>query len=800
MMNWKQLLAMASAITMLQGAGAIPVQAITTQAVLTEQISEPAPALETCEKTEGIFTFTITKDISTNYIFATISSCSTEDTSVEIPAEIDTIPITQISNTAFDSCVNLEKITLAENQENFLIIDDALFNRAGTNLICCPPAKTSLLLPDTLKSIAVANLSRYENLQAVSVSENHETYSSIDGVLYSKDGTELLYYPCGKQDESFTLPESVVKAGRFSMQDNAFLKTLTVSYGVKEFEWVCQNMANLETVYLPDSITALWYTFEECPNLKDIYYHGTLEQWQKLSMSYQANMHYEWAEDALHGEQDGIFWQVKDNAVSIYDYTGNAENLTIPESIQDLPVTEIDDNTFDNCETLKEITLPDSITRIGREAFENCTNLTAIKLPEQMTAIEEKTFQSCKSLTSVTIPEGVTSIGKDAFRKCSALASVSLPEGLTELKGYAFADTALESVTLPDSVTKLEAGIFMDCHNLKSAELSPRMASITNDMFRNTQISALPIPLSVKSIGYNAFEGSAIETITLPESVTEISEEAFFFCHELESITILNPDCEIYNDVKTICNLYLEPVPQPDNMYDPSIDKFNKEEAGAKFTGTIYGYENSTAQAYAEKYGYTFVVINDQQDPTETTAPTEPPIYDADFKLKLEIKTEPEKLIYKTGEEFDATGLTVQSWRLTEHGYTIPDHQEQAVSPSDYPDMYQISGFDSSKAGDCEVTITYSQYNDILKKEVMTSASFTVKIQDNSGTELPIGDLDNSQQIDIMDVILLNKAVLGKEIFSDAQAKASDLNRNGTLDAGDSLILMKYIVGLITEL
>ncbi len=60
----------------------------------------------------------------------------------------------------------------------------------------------------------------------------------------------------------------------------------------------------------------------------------------------------------------------------------------------------------------------------------------------------------------------------------------------------------------------------------------------------------------------------------------------------MTSIKILNPECDIYDDAFTIANVY-------DENYEPY------------FNGTIYCYENSTAQAYSEKYGYKFEVIGD---------------------------------------------------------------------------------------------------------------------------------------------------------------------------------------------
>ncbi|MDE5772610.1 MAG: leucine-rich repeat protein [Ruminococcus sp.] len=95
------------------------------------------------------------------------------------------------------------------------------------------------------------------------------------------------------------------------------------------------------------------------------------------------------------------------------------------------------------------------------------------------------------------------------------------------------------------------------------------------------------------SIENFAFEDCRnITSITIPKSVTYIGSGVFSRCSKLESVTLLNPECEIYNSSSTL---------------------------GDKSVATIYGYENSTAQAYAEKYGYNFSVIG-------TTSTTTPPV------------------------------------------------------------------------------------------------------------------------------------------------------------------------------
>lgn len=112
----------------------------------------------------------------------------------------------------------------------------------------------------------------------------------------------------------------------------------------------------------------------------------------------------------------------------------------------------------------------------------------------------------------------------------------------------------------------------------------------------------LEIPGTVTEIQGNLFSGAfmsctALTTITIPENVLSIGQNAFAITKNLESITILNPDCEIYSSARTIYN----GTDDDDNPY---------------FNGTIYGYSDSTAEEYALKYGYNFKAIDEIQTTT----------------------------------------------------------------------------------------------------------------------------------------------------------------------------------------
>ena len=160
---------------------------------------------------------------------------------------------------------------------------------------------------------------------------------------------------------------------------------------------------------------------------------------------------------------------------------------------------------------------------------------------------------------------------------------------------------------LKDSETLLVTGTG-DMHTLGNAPWDPILddampvsqlfvgegvASLQESAFRMcNQLEKVVLPVSLERIGKFAFASChALTSITIPQGVTSIGANAFGDCTSLRSIAIENPDCEIYDEAETI---YSETGLVADVYF---------------FTGTIYGYANSTAQAYADKYAYPFQVI-----------------------------------------------------------------------------------------------------------------------------------------------------------------------------------------------
>ena len=126
---------------------------------------------------------------------------------------------------------------------------------------------------------------------------------------------------------------------------------------------------------------------------------------------------------------NGITWQysITYGEATIESWTSTAAvptDISIPETLGGVPVTQIGNYAFYDCSSLTSVVIPKSVTTIGVGVFEACSSLTSVVIPEGVTSIGHSAFSGCSSLTEVVIPKGVTSIGDLAFYYCSALTEV----------------------------------------------------------------------------------------------------------------------------------------------------------------------------------------------------------------------------------------------------------------------------------------------------------------------------------------------------------------------------------------
>ncbi|MBR4308391.1 MAG: leucine-rich repeat domain-containing protein [Oscillospiraceae bacterium] len=182
--------------------------------------------------------------------------------------------------------------------------------------------------------------------------------------------------------------------------------------------------------------------------------------------------------------------------------------VQIPEQINGVQVTTIGEFAFFGCTALSAVSFPAGLTTIERYAFNRCTALTVAELPDSVTSIGAGAFLFCSDLKNVSIPAGVKELGNSAFGACSSLKEIVVSE-----------ENAHYSTDAQGILFNRDKTILLQCPAGKTGHYS--------------------IPETVTSICDNAFyycEG--LTSVTIPHSVTAIGEYAFSYCKSLESIEI----------------------------------------------------------------------------------------------------------------------------------------------------------------------------------------------------------------------------------------------------------------------
>jgi hypothetical protein len=295
------------------------------------------------------------------------------------------------------------------------------------------------------------------------------------------------------------------------------------------------------SVVVPNSVTTIGPgAFSGCPSLTGVYFEGNAPTVSPSGgrLASNATVYYlagttGWG--PTFGRLPTVLWDpqvpftytTNKGAITITGYTGPSGSVTIPDTINGLPVTSIRNVAFQSCNTVTSVTIGDGVTNIGNGAFEYCTNLASATIGIGVVSIGRWAFSYCTSLGDVTIPNSVTNIGLGAFSDCTGLSSVTIPNSVTSLGQSAFADCAnLKGVTIGNGVTRIEDYTFSGCIGLEGVS----------------------IPSGVTGIGTNAFSFcSTMTNVTIPESVTSIGDEAFLHCTSLCSITIPDSVASIGN-------------------------------------------------------------------------------------------------------------------------------------------------------------------------------------------------------------------------------------------------------------
>lgn len=476
--------------------------------------------------------------------------------------------VTVIPARAFEGCSNLASIDFGTNIET---IGYYAFNGcAALDVIDIPDSVTSInnsfgdcgelslvKIGSGITYFSSSYFSGTTRIDEFDVSEDNANMKDIDGAIFSKDGTKLIYFPSGSDGDNgtYVVPTGTTEIGTFAFGYAEKLETITICEGVVDIASQAFYICGATTINLPESLKSINDNAFTNSEITSLYIPEGVTFIS--SSAFVDAQHIE----TLTIDEDNTKYKTYGDLV-IYNKDGDELVLVLNCKTGDF-------TTPDGVETIRayafygsklaNITLKDEVTTLGDHCFQSAygninigagvevipqycfeySSFSSITLPNQITTIKRSAF-SHADIESFTAPASCTLIEQDCFEYCDSLTTVNLGS-VAQFGSYCFQGCALTSVTLNSSVTTISQGMFAGCNDLLTLDMeNASITAIPNWFAANCYyITTVKIPSSVTSIGNNAFKDCRdLVSFTWPTSLQTVEQYAFVNCFDLENITL----------------------------------------------------------------------------------------------------------------------------------------------------------------------------------------------------------------------------------------------------------------------
>ena len=455
----------------------------------------------------GLTTLTLAEGITT-LESNTFLDC-TNLTTINFPATFTTVKESWNDNSPLNNCTKLEKVTFAEGAT---IIPNHIFSK------CDFITNAHFSIPSTITTIGESAFRGLTKLDSFAFPEHLEKIGQ-----HAFDGCTGL--------TSIQLPETVTTLGSHSFKNCTGLTKVTVP----------KSVTTIDTDVYDQS------PFTECANLTEVVFQDGMVNIPDFILNGASSVKEITIPDSVTSIGNSAFkklGQLKNitlpkNLTTIgqnvfYDCS-SLSSITFPETL-----TTLGSNSFHTCNRLTEVTVPKSVTTIDTDVYDQspftaCENLTKVVFEDGIVEIPEFMLNGASSVKEITIPDSVTTIGNSAFKKLDKLENITLPKNLTTIKKNAFYEcSSISSITFPETLTTLGSNSFHACKYLTEVTLPKSLTTIDTDVYDQSPFVACEKlekvtfqEGAVKVPNYILKEVTSVKQVVIPSSVTSIEDVAF---------------------------------------------------------------------------------------------------------------------------------------------------------------------------------------------------------------------------------------------------------------------------------
>lgn len=462
-----------------------------------------------------------------------------------------------IADYAFYCCRNATKIT----------IPDSVVGIGNWAFYFCERL-TSIIIPKNVSTIGKYILYRCDSLTSIDVNTNNTAYSSVGGVLFNKAKTELIQFPQAKTQSTYIVPDSVVRVNDYAFNECTNLTSVTMGNGVTYIgSHSFFDCTNLENVTIPNSVTRIEdCVFENCENLTAINVGTNNTEY----CSADGVLFNKEKTELIQFPQAKVqsVYTIPDSVLCINDYAFNNCNsltgITIPDS-----VTTIGNRAFYGCRNLVDVLIGNGVITIGDWAFCNCESIKSITIPDSVVTIGDDVFNCCMELSNIFFGKNLAEIGDDVFQCCESLScSIYIPASLVSIGVNAFQCGSSKS-PIQEFIVDEDNPVYGSWDgNLTNKDKT------TLIQYAGTKNSSYKIPDGTKNIASSAFYFHyELKELTIPNSIETIEINAFCLYGDLENV-YYNGSEEDWNRIAIRSgNDYLTDAPRTYFAYINIFDK-----------------------------------------------------------------------------------------------------------------------------------------------------------------------------------------------------------------------------------
>lgn len=421
-------------------------------------------------------------------------------------------------------------------------------------------------------------------------------------------------------------------------------------------------------------------------------------------------------------------------SVTVSGTSGSPTQLTIESSIsykdKNYTVTKIAMWAFNKCNSLTEVTIPNTVIEIDYQAFYYCPNLKKVTIHEGVKTIGQTAFIGCTQLTSITIPSTITDMDQ-AFSGNTALSHVTLTNGISNISSMAFKGcTGLTEIKVPESVGQIDPNAFNGCTNLKRVLLEKNIKTINVNAFKDcTNLS------DVKYNGYKTDWDKVTVNTTGNDTLTSKVQYLCDINFDLNGGTINGSDTmatqTVYSNEKlgtAKCYPNDQPFVVPTDPVREGytfLGWYTQAEGGTKYTFTEAVSSNITLYAHWNAHSHTVTLENDENKKTNS--------YDYGSSVSVPTPTK------KTGYNFNHWEVTVPDGETAPSLNGPDENGNYSFSMPDY-DITLTAKWTQKDVIDPDVDLKFDAVTgEVTSNNTQVNAENIInrKFYDDKGNEVP---------------------------------------------------------------